>query len=679
MVQPKRPLRSSLPSLKTPQCCRVPSNPIDHEAVVAAHPITRNDWLVAIALVAAVFLIYMPCWHGGFLWDDESHLLNNPVLTPGGLAKVWVPGGYLNYWPLTYTAYWLQFQLWGLQPLGFHLVNLALHALSALLVWRVLLRLEIPGALFAAAIFALHPVNVETAAWIAHLKVSLSLALALVSMLFYLDSERYASRWRYGLALAAFLLSALAEGTAVTLPIVLLACAWWQRGRIGGRDLLRVSPYFLIGAVAAGIEVWAQHSVAIGVDVRSDDFFSRLAVAGCALWFYLGKIILPLNLCPFYPRWSIDERSILSYLPGVMWLIVLGIAWWKRRTWGRPVVMLMICYAALLLPILGFVNIYFMRFSLVSDHWQYIGTIVPCAVFAGAATILARRFVVRPAAIMAAVSLLVVLGVLSLLQSRMYADGETFYETTVARNPDCWVAQYYIALALNHRGEYDAAIARYKKALEIKPDYADADNNLANLLVGRRQYDSAIAYFHKALEIKPDFFEAHYNLALALVDCGQYDSAIAHYQRALEIKPGNAEVHNNLGKVLAHLGRIDAAIAHYQKALEIKPDYAEAHVNLGLAVFGRGQIESAISHFQKALEIKPNFAEAHDNLATALARSGRVDSAIVHYQRALEIKPDYAEAHYDLGNVLLGARQVDLGHRALREGTGNKAQLCRGP
>ena len=342
-----------------------------------------------------------------------------------------MPGGYLNYWPLTYTAYWLQFHLWGLHQLGFHLVNLALHALAALLVWRVLVRLKVPGALFAAAIFALHPVNVETAAWIAHLKDILSLVLALVSMLFYLDSERYASRWRYGLAIATFLLSTLAKGTAVTLPIVLLACAWWQRGRIGWRDLLRVLPYFLIGAVMSGIEVWTQQSVGHGDVVRTDGFFSRLAVAGCALWFYLGKVILPLNLCPIYPRWAIDEQSVLAYLPGVMWLIVLGVAWWKRRTWGRPVVMLMICYAALLLPILGFVNIYFMRYSLVSDHWQYIATIVPCAVFAGVTTTAARRLLIRPAAIAVAISLAGVLGVLTFFQSRTYADAETFYQTVL--------------------------------------------------------------------------------------------------------------------------------------------------------------------------------------------------------------------------------------------------------
>ena len=397
-------------------------------------PLAWSDWLVAAALVAAAYLVYLPSWHGGFLLDDDIHLLNNPVLKPGGLAGIWVPGGYINYWPLTFTAYWLQFQLWGLQPLGYHLVNLALHALSALLVWRVLVRLQLPGAMFAAAIFALHPVNVESVAWIAQLKGILSLVLALVSMLFYLDSDRDASRWRYGLAIVAFLLSALAKGTAITLPVVLLACAWWQRGRIEWRDLLRVVPYLLIGAVMAGIELWGQHFMAQGDVIRTDGFFSRAAVAGCAVWFYFGKLLLPLNLCPIYPRWTIDERSVLSYLPGILLVTVLAWAWWGRGAWGRPVVMLIVCYVALLLPVLGFVNITFMQYSLVADHWQYIATIVPCAFLAGIATSLSRQFLHRAAAIgargyrrlLVRLLFLAVMSLAAKLHIRRFR--ETFYE-----------------------------------------------------------------------------------------------------------------------------------------------------------------------------------------------------------------------------------------------------------
>ena len=340
----------------------------------------------------AVFLAYQPAWQGGFLWDDDTHLLNNPVLKPGGLAKVWVPGGYINYWPLTFTAYWLQFKMWGLNPIGFHLVNIAVHAVSALLVWRILVRLRVPGAMFAAAIFALHPVNVESVAWISQLKGILSLMLALVSVLFFLAYERQGGWWRWALAIGAFSLSTLAKGMVITLPLVLLACAWWQRGRIGRRDLLRVLPYLADrggDGGDGGLDATPRGS-------RRRRALRRLLEPGCRGGLRGVVLLLEGDLAAgpvFHLSALADrelERAVLSARRAV------GDPAWRWRgggadAWGRPMVMLIVCYVALLLPALGFVNIYFMRYSLVSDHWQYAATIVPCAVFAGAAATLGRR------------------------------------------------------------------------------------------------------------------------------------------------------------------------------------------------------------------------------------------------------------------------------------------------
>ena len=455
--------------------------PCGGEDAAAAPSLGPTGWFAAAALVVTVFLVYQPAWRGGFLWDDDLHLLDNPVLKPGGLATVWTPGGYKQYWPLTCTAYWLEFKTWGLDPLGFHLVNIALHALSALLVWRVLAALKAPGAFFAAAIFALHPVNVESVAWIAQLKGILSLLLALVSMLFFLAHERCGGWWRWTLAAGFYLLSALAKGIAITLPVVLLACAWWQRGRIGRRDLIRILPYLLIGIVMAATNVWTQHlEGAAEASVRSDSIFSRAAVAGCAVWFYLGKLIWPLDLCFVYPRWRIDERNVLSYLPGAMLVFLLGLAWCRRRTWGRPIVILIVCYVGLLLPALGFVNIFFMAYSLVADHWQYAAMIVPCAVFAGVATTLGRRIRgLSRTGPWLGLALLAILAGLTWRESRSYADIETLYRTTIERNADCWMAHYNLGVCLEGRGEVGEALVHYGKALEIKPDFVHALNNMA--------------------------------------------------------------------------------------------------------------------------------------------------------------------------------------------------------
>ncbi len=433
--------------IRSLKSCNRPSSsarsPEPHGASIStAWAFGPKDWLFVVALLAGVILVYQPAWHGGLLLDDREHLLNNPVLKPGGLLKAWVPGTYINYWPLTFTAYRLQFEIWGLNPVGFHIVNIVLHAISAILVWRILVHLEAPGAMFAAALFALHPVNVESVAWIAQLKNILSLLLALLSVLLYLLYEERGKWWRLVLSIGVFWLSALAKGIALTLPVVLLACAWWQRGRIGRRDLLRVLPYLLIGLFMAGMEVWSQRLLgAAETTVRSDGLLSRAAVAGCAVWFYLWKLIWPVNLIFVYPRWSIDERDVVSYLPGVLLVIVLALAWWQRRSWGRPVVMLIVCYVALLLPALGFVNISFMEHSLVADHWQYAAMIVPCAMFAAvAATLGHRRLWHRPAGYVWCIALLAVLAGLTWQQSRMYADAETLYRTTIDRNPNCWMA-----------------------------------------------------------------------------------------------------------------------------------------------------------------------------------------------------------------------------------------------
>jgi tetratricopeptide (TPR) repeat protein len=612
----------------------------------------RKGWLIAVALVAVVFLTYRPCWYGGFLWDDESHLTHIAVF----------------------------------QPLGYHLVSIALHAISALLVWRILGQLQIGGGLpgsgicensavvgpatkfsqiplqwplFAAAIFALHPVNVASVAWMGHLKDVLAVTLALTSVLFYFSYERHAGLRRYGLAIGAFLLSTLAAGIAVTLPIVLLACAWWQRGRIDRRDLLRVLPFILIGAVMAGVQMWAQQTVAQGAAVRSDGLLSRAAVAGCAVWFYLGKLIWPFDLSPVYPRWNIEDVSLLSFLPGLLLLLVLAAAWWQRGTWGRPVVMLIVCYVALLLPALGFVNLDFMRYSLVADHWQYLAMIVPIAVFAGFSAFVARQFLRSPAATVASAAFLVGLAILSWNQSEIYGDAETFYPTTIERNRECWPAYSKLGDILLHRGKIDLAIANCERAIELKPDDAEAQFTLAVALTKRGQDDLAIPHFQRAVELVPDDAEAHNDLSAALRRRGQVDQAIAQSEKAIAIQPNFAEAHLNLGLALAASGKMDSAIGQYQKALAIRPNYFEAEYSLALTLFDQGQAASAVTHFQKALAIKPDSAEAEYHLAIALASRDDADSAIAHFQKALEIQPDFAEAHYNLGNALLERKEYD--------------------
>lgn len=526
------------------------------------------DWLLAAALFVLVFLAYQPVWRGGFVFDDDLHLVNNPVLLPNGLARAWVPGGNIAYWPLTFSVYRLEYKLWGLNPAGFHLVNIGLHALSALLLWRVLRELEVPGALVAAAIFALHPVNVESVAWTAQLKNILSLFFGLLSALFYFQFDRDGSVWRYAAAVAAFALSTLAKGMMLTLPIVLLACVWWRHGSIRWRDLLRVLPFVLIGGLMTGIEIWSQQR-GQGTDaVRADTLWSRAAVAGCAVWFYLSKVLWPFDLCFFYPQWNLENVGPLWYLPGVVLLVLLGLGAYYRRTWGKLLLLFLVCYVALLLPVLGFVNIYYMRFSLVADHWQYAAMIVPVAVLTGVAVRRLERFN-RLLVLVPSLLLLAMLALLTWQQCRKYADAEQLYRKTLESNPECWVAE----------------------------------NNLATVLAERGNQYEAIAHLRQALKLNPDYYEAHNNLGLCLAALQQGDEAIAHYRKALVLSPNYAEAHNNLGTALAGQNNLDEAIFHFRKALELKENHVRARFNLALALSSRGDTEEALEQFRQALAL----------------------------------------------------------------------------
>jgi len=615
----------------------------EHPAGEKAKP---PAWLLGFFLVTITVMAYQPVWHAGFIWDDDEFLTDNPVIkSANALHRLWFTASTPDYFPMTSSMLWVEWRLWGNHPLGYHLVNVLLHAFSAVLLWRVLQRLKIPGALLAAAIFTLHPVNVESVAWITERKNTLCLffyAGAILSWLKFEDSGQ--SRW-YGLALASFVLALLSKTAVAPLPLVLLGMAWWRRGCVEWKEVRRVVPFFMISVVLALVTVWFQYHRAISHDVvRTDGFWSRLAGAGWAVWFYLYKAVLPLNLVFVYPRWQIDARNILSYIPLVMLAVALVVCWRSRSGRGRALFFGMAYFVVMLLPILGFLNIYFMRFSLVADHWEYFAIIGPIAL--AAATI--RSPVL-------AATLLVTLGVLTWRQCGMYANVETLWQTTVRLNPECWLAHHNLGVVLDQKGRLNEAITHYREALQIKPDYAEAHYSLGTALVQNGRLDEGITHYQKALRINPGYADAYTGLGVALQHKGRVDEAITHYQKALQIDPDFAEAHYNLAIALREKGRVDEAISYFQKALEINPDYAEAHNNLGYDLLQKEKVDEAITHFQSALHIKPGLPEVHYNLALALRQKGRADEAIAQYRKALEIRPDYSEAHNDLA-VLLDAR-----------------------
>ncbi|MGA3181240.1 MAG: tetratricopeptide repeat protein [Verrucomicrobiota bacterium] len=634
----------------------------------------RRDWLWGLLLLGVTMLAYQPVWHAGFIWDDDKFLTENPVLkSADGLYRLWFTTATPDYFPMTLSMLWVEWRLWGTHPLGYHLVNVLLHALSALLLWRVLRRLRIPGALLAAAIFALHPVNVESVAWITERKNTLAMFFFLGALLGYVKFEDTGGRRCYGLALGAFTLALLSKTAVAPLPVILLGMAWWRRGRVEWQDVRRSVPFFLVAALLGLVTVWFQYHRAMGGAVgaevvRADSFWSRLAGAGWAVWFYLYKAVLPLNLIFVYPRWQIDARNMLSYIPLALLAGGLALCWRQRGTWGKGLFFGLGYFVVMLLPILGFLNIFFMRYSLVADHWQYFAIIGPVAL--GAAVI--RKPV-------AAAALLLALGALTRHQCGMYADEETLWRTTLARNPGCWMAENNLGLLYGRSGEVEKSVEQFRKVLEIKPDFVETRNSLGVALAREGKVDEAIAQYRRSLETKPDYAEARNNLGAALAVTGDLAGAIAQYRRALEIKPDYTEARSNLGVALFTKGELEEAIAQYRQALEIKPDYAEARNNLGGALVKEGKLEEAIAQYRRALEIEPGNAEVQNNLGNALLLKGDLDGAWGCFKKTAAIKPGLVEAWCDLGNGFLQKGDLDAAIESYRQAITNNprsAEAC---
>jgi len=631
-------------------------------------PWFNRDWLWGLILVLAVILTYSPVWWAGFVSDDDLMVTANPVIVgPLGLKEIWTTSA-ADICPLTLTTFWVEHALWGLAPLPYHLVNVLLHGVCAVVLWRVLRGLQIPGAWLGAALWALHPVQVETAAWIIEMKNTESGLFFLLSILFFtrglkardLDG-RTGGGWNYALILIFAALAMASKSSTVVLPIVLGLCAWWVEGRWQWRNLVKLWPVALMAVFPSALTLWTQRPQTSEDRQWALNLPERLVTAGDAVWFYLGKLIWPHPLIFIYPRWEIDAGQWTSYLPLLAVMIVLFILWLRRENWARPWFFVFAYFLSALLPVLGLVNAFFSHWTLACDHLQYLASMGPLAL-AGAGIVWLTDFTIprRPwlkAPLCA--GLLLILGILSWQQAWVYENEETLWTDTLAKNPNCWAAHDNLGAVLLQKGHADEANAQFQKALEIYPDDAVGHYNLGDVHLQKGQVNEAIAQFQKALEINPNYAKAHYNLGIAVSQKGMVDEAITQFQRALAINPNLTGAHANLGIALVQKGRVNEAIAQFQKALEINPNLAETHNSLGNTLLQKGEVDEAMDQFQKALEIDPNFAGVQYNIGNIFLQKGQVDEAIARYRKALKINPNYVEAHTNLGVALFQKGQLD--------------------
>src|SRR5947208_473870 len=586
---------------------------------------TKRDWFFCLILAVVTMLAYQPAWNGGFIWDDDEYVTNNKLLTaPDGLRRIWFSlDSPSQYFPLVYTTFRIEHELWGLNPAGYHWVNLLLHVANALLVWRVLVRLNVPGAWLAAAIFALHPVQVESVAWITERKnvlMGFFFLLTLLAWTAFVD-ERTKRPWRfYGLALILYVLALSAKTTACTLPAALLLILWLQKKSINWERILQIAPFFLLGLGIGLVTVWwERYHQGTRMAVLALGPVERILVASRAVWFYLGKLIWPSNLTFIYPRWTIVSTHSLAYA----WLLagagLCAVIYFVRRYVGRGVEVAAAFFVATLSPVLGFIMLYTFRYTFVADHYQYLACIGPIALASEGVVSLADVLKQsRPLVLSAALCVVAVLAVLTWRQAAIYTDIEALWGTTLARNPGCWMAHNNLGIVLFQKGDTDEAVAHYRTTFEMQPD----------------------------------FWDAEYNLGIALLSKGQVDEAIAHCSNAVRIAPNDPDALVALGNALLQKERIDDAIIHYQKALAMRPDYFLAHHSLGHAFLEKGDLDAAISHCRPALLIQPQNADTHTKLAIALDEKGQTAEAIQHYEKALEISPRSVSALTNLAWLL---------------------------
>ena len=625
--------------------------------------IDRIDRLLGgAAILLALIFVYLPSLRGGWVWDDVSEVVGNPTLRDGsGLAKIWFAPPGPDYLPLKSTVQWLEWHLFGGQTFGYHAVSLVAHAAAALLLWRLLARLGVHLAWLGGVLFAVHPVAVQSVAWISEQKNTLSLPLFLVSALAFLNWDRgLGGRRAYALSLAAFLAAMLCKASVVMLPVVLLLHAWWVRGRLGRRDAAAVLPFFARSGVLGWVTIWFQWSRAIGAEhIEIGGPLSRLAGAGMAICFYAGKCLFPAGLMPVYPGWA-KALQPAQFIPWIGLAAAFTVLWSRRTTWGRPWLFGLGFFVITLVPVLGFLTMSFMRLSPVSDHFAYIPLIgLVGLAAAGAGWVRARLSErVRPLAAAAVGALLAVLMIESRGYAGIFRDGVSLWGAAAARNPLSAPVRYNLANALVLAGRPADALREFSEAVRLKPGFSEAHSNCGDLLRRLGRTREATDHYEEALRAEPGLILTRLKLGDVLLEQGELDRAIQEYATAAESQPNFAPAQASLAYALAKAGRLEESIGRYKSALQLDPSSAESWNELGTVFALLGDLPGAIQDCERAVRLNGADPEAHNNLGLVLARAGRLPEAIEHFEAALRLRPDFPIARANL----------DQARQALAEG-----------
>lgn len=653
--------------------------------------------LLAAAIVAVTLIAYAPASQAKFIWDDDWLLTSNENLgSLAGLGRIWQCNWWSrkdipDYYPVTWTSFWLERRLWdavgaaasaapakwllggwsisGKDPGGYHLTNILLHAANAVLLWRVLALLGLRWAWLAAVIFAVHPINAASVAWIAERKNTLSMLFYLLSIMFFLKFDQGRRRLHYWLSLGMFALALLSKTSVVMLPAVLLLIVWWRRDRVRWKDLLAAAPFFALAVASSVITMLYQSNVVVrGYPIRgpNEGFFFRLAVAGIAPWFYLLKIVWPHPLAMVYPRWQIDPKSLVDFLPGLL-LIGLAVLFWRfRRGWGKPAFAALAYFLVTLFPVLGFFDMFYYVYSFVADHWVYVPIIGIIALAVGGAELASRRL---PKFVL--VSLVAVLiGAFVLLtyeRSGVYKSSSTLWRDNIAKYPDQFLPHFNLGKALDDEGLFDEALTEYRRSAQLKPNFDRSYVNIGRIMSNRGEaaqaagdaaaatayYSEAASNFARAIHCYNRSVTAMMNLGAMLHLLNRSAEALNQLQMALDLQEDSAGVHTNMATIYASIGRLDEAIQHTRRVIELQPDDVRARLNLASYLAQTGEADEAIRQGLEALRLDPNSAEAHYLVAMQLRATGDRAGALPHFRAVLATDPNNIDTRNNLAVTMI--------------------------
>lgn len=630
----------------------------------------RSAWGNGVLLFFAVLVVYWPALSGEFLWDDHAHVTRPELRTIEGLFRIWNEiGATQQYYPLLHTAFWIEYQLWGEWVVGYHLTNVIWHAGAAVLLGTLLRRLEVPGAWWGALLFAVHPVCVESVAWISEQKNTLSLLLYLAAANLYLGYVAHRKASAYLWATVFFVLALLTKTVTATLPAALLVVLWWRQGRIEVRkDVLPLLPWFILGVGGGLLTAWLEHTL---IGAQGEDFIldpvERLLLAGRVVWFYAGKLLWPYPLIFIYPRWNIDAASWSQYLfPLAALAVLMGLMALVVRLRLRAPLAVALIFGGTLVPVLGFINVFPFLFSFVADHFQYHASPAFFAGVAAGLALLSKR-VGRPLVTgTAALVLVLILCVLSWRQAHMYKNNFALYETTLARNPAAWMAHTNLGIALVDSGRAEVALPHYRTALDLRPRYPEGENNLGFALSQLGRNAEALPHLRKAVELKPDYPQARNNLARTLMAAGRTEEGLAAFREMKKWYPNDGDTHFNLGLALARSGRTDEALACFEQAVRLNPRNAQYVLHVGTALKVSRRFEEAETHYRRAIELDPDSALVRLTVGRALFERGRYADAVDELRAAARLDNTLADIHHGLAAALhaLGRAQESDYHAA---------------